>query len=297
MYLCVLYLLLFVSLGCFGVGCFSKTDLRYQARIVGYILFGFYWLFYAPHYFYIHDYFPMFLSGTAILGFVFLAYNEYISLRTGEKNDSMEFLAKMIFGAGLVYYVIDCVPILSALLISFVTEHSVWFANLLFMDDVATGNFNYLGNPIFFRSNFEEIYMEVIWGGKNVVNIVLACTGIQATVVDVFAVVATSSSVKRKFVCISITIPLIYFVNAIRNAIVIYCTATDYTWFSGVSGFEFAHNFVGKIISFSTLFFLTLLMFKILPDFYNKVIGIADLFKRVKNYRKRNSGNRKTTTF
>ncbi|MCX8173426.1 MAG: archaeosortase A [Thermoplasmata archaeon] len=297
MYLFILYLLLFVSLGCFGVGCFSKKELRYKARIVGYILFGFYWLLYTPHYFYIHDYFPMFLSGTAIIGFAFLAYNEYISLSLNEKNESMEFLAKLIFGAGVVYYVVDCIPVLSAFLIQLVTEQSVWFANLFFMDGVTTGSLNYLGNAQFVRTNFEEIYMEVMWGGKNVVNIVLACTGIQATVVDVFAVVATSSSIKRKFACIGLTIPVIYIVNAMRNAIVIYCTATNYSWFSGVTGFEFAHNFVGKVISFSTLFILTLLMFKILPDFYSKIIGIAELFKRVKNYRNGKSGSRKTITF
>ncbi|MEM3397054.1 MAG: archaeosortase A [Thermoplasmata archaeon] len=297
MYLLVLYLLLFVSLGCFGVGCFSKKKLRYKARIAGYIIFGLYWLFYTPHYFYIHDYLPMFLSGTAILGFGFLAYNEYISFRMEEKNESMEFLAKLIFGAGVAYYVIDCIPGISAILIQIVTEQSVWFANALFMNGVTTGGLNYLGNSQFIRSNFEEIYMEVVWNGKNVVNIVLACTGIQAIVVDVFAVLATSSSLKRKCMCIGITIPVIYFVNAIRNAIVIYCTATNYSWFSGVTGFEFAHNFVGKVISFSTLFILTLLMFKILPDFYEKIIGIVELFKRVKNYRNRNSGSHKTITF
>ncbi|MEM4161126.1 MAG: hypothetical protein QW531_04010, partial [Thermoplasmata archaeon] len=89
MYLLALYLLLCISLACFGVGCFSKTDLRYRARIAGYLVFGLYWLLYAPHYFLIHDYFPMFLSATAIIGFGFLAYNEYISLKTREKNESM----------------------------------------------------------------------------------------------------------------------------------------------------------------------------------------------------------------
>lgn len=290
MYLILLYLLLFVSLGLFGYGVFSRTDARYKARILAYIVFGLYWLFYAPHYFFIHDYFPMFLSGTAIIGFGFLAYNEYISLRTSEKNESLEFLAKLIFGAGVTYYIIDCIPVIGASLIYVVSQHSAWLANMLFMENVGTGMLSYVGNPPYLRLNFEEIYMEITWNDHSLLSIVLACTGIQAMVVDFFAIIATSASVKRKIACVGLTIPVIYVVNALRNAVVIYCSATNYSWFAGMSGFEFAHNFVGKVISFSTLFILTLLMFKLLPDFYNKIIGIAYLFTRVQNYRKQKSG-------
>ncbi|MGC9060292.1 MAG: archaeosortase A [Thermoplasmata archaeon] len=281
---------MFVSLSLFGYGCFYRKRARFLARMLAYIIFGLYWLFYAPHYFYIHDYLPLFLSSTAIIGFSFLAYNEYISLQKNEKNESMEFLARLIFGAGVVYYLVDCIPLLSASLIQAVTEHSVAVANALFMDSFSTGSLNYVGNSIFLRTNYEEIYMEVKTGSTTIVSIVLACTGIQAMVVDVFAVLATSAKFQRKLACVLVTIPVIYFVNLFRNAIVIYCTATNYSWVSGISGFEFAHNYVGKAISFSTLFLLTILMFKLLPDFYPKIMGIAELVNRVKKFKNRKSG-------
>jgi archaeosortase A (PGF-CTERM-specific) len=284
MYLLLLYILLFASLMLFGFGCFLNSKHRYSSRACAYILFGLYWLLYAPHYYYIHDYLPMFLSSMAIIGFSFLAYNEYISYRTLEKNQSMEFLAKLIFGAGVVYYIVDCIPILSAFLIQIVSEHSAYIANLFFMDNVSTGTLDYLGNSPWLRTNFEEIYAEIRWNNSTVVSIVLACTGIQATVVDVFAVLAVSASWKRKITCIGITIPVIYIVNLFRNALVIYCTAYNYSLIGGVSGFEFSHNYVGKTISFSTLFVLTLVMFKLLPDFYTRIIGIVELPRRVKKY-------------
>src|SRR3989449_11666824 len=94
------------------------------------------------------------------------------------------------------------------------------------------------------------------------VNIVLACTALQAYAVAASLMLSTRDPWKRKALALAIVLPVTWIMNLVRNAVIIY--------YFGIRGdeFELVHNWYGKTLSLAGLLILVFVAFKLLPERY-----------------------------
>ena len=115
----------------------------------------------------------------------------------------------------------------------------------------------------------------ISWASANII-IIFACTAVQSMVLFVGMIVPlTNVSIKRKIIGLMVTLIPVYFLNLIRNAIVVYLT--------GVYGHEFfstAHNIIGKGGSLVALIILIFIVIKFIPEVFDEIICLSDLPKR-----------------
>ena len=132
--------------------------------------------------------------------------------------------------AGGNYFFVERVPILSGWLIQIVAEQSIWILNSF---DIPTslGNLDYGDGSKYYRpaSNHEEVQIAIEgdeWRNPDSVSvtIVLACTALQSMIIFVGGVVCTKAPADRRFYAFLATVPAIYLLNLIRNAVVIWQT-------------------------------------------------------------------------
>jgi exosortase/archaeosortase family protein len=76
-----------------------------------------------------------------------------------------------------------------------------------------------------------------------------------------------------------ITIPVIYILNIFRNALIMWGTVNSVL---GPNTFTIAHHYLSKIMSLGVLIVLLFLIFELLPECLEGVMGIMDLPKRTK---------------
>ena len=79
---------------------------------------------------------------------------------------------------------------------------------------------------------------------------------------------------RRKLMGLLVTVVPIYFLNLIRNALIVYLIGNKITDFST------AHNVIGKGGSLLALVILLLIVAKILPEIFDEIICLTDLPKR-----------------
>jgi len=80
-------------------------------------------------------------------------------------------------------------------------------------------------------------------------------------------------TLKRKMYGLLITIVPIYFLNLIRNALIVYLVKDD----PGL--FFMAHNVIGKGGSLLALVILLFIVIKILPEVFDEILDLTDLPK------------------
>ena len=103
------------------------------------------------------------------------------------------------------------------------------------------------------------------------VNIVLACTALQAYAVAASLMLSTRDPWRRKALALGIVLPVTWVMNLVRNVVVIY--------FFGIRGdaFELVHNWYGKTLSLAVLLVLIFVAFKLLPELYLNINGLFEL--------------------
>jgi archaeosortase A (PGF-CTERM-specific) len=117
-----------------------------------------------------------------------------------------------------------------------------------------------------------ELSMPVHWSGHSYIHIVIACTAIQALFVSVAFIGNVDAPWKRKALTLTVVAVPIYLLNLLRNVVVVYLV------YNNITGFEFAHNVIGKVlISLVGLFTLMFLAFWLLPQMYEVINGLFDL--------------------
>jgi len=79
---------------------------------------------------------------------------------------------------------------------------------------------------------------------------------------------------KKKIISLAAIVPMVYVLNLFRNAMVIYLGG------EGITSFEFAHNVIGKSGSLLALIILVYLLFKYIPEIYERLMCVFDLPKR-----------------
>ena len=256
----VSYIPLFLGLILLGIGFFWKKDLIRSSmiKIIGWILFCFFWALQPAHLYLPSN--DVFNGAVAIIGvyvLIYVAYHEWLSIKTKTRVSCLNWIAGGTFLAGIIYFSVDIsiIPGIKDGLIHVVADHSNALLNIL-------------GIPA-------SIQGCVIYYNNSPITIIFACTAIQSIVLFVGMIGALNSvNVRRKGLALLVTIVPIYFLNLIRNASVIYFVGGN------ITSFEMAHNVIAKVGSLIALIILLLIAFKIIPELYDEIICLVDLPKR-----------------
>jgi len=256
------------------------VKIGHNLNIIGWLLLGFFWWIQVEHYILINDPANGFFCALAMPFFGYLAIHEYLSIRWNANYEPLRWLAAMTVVAGGIYFFVERVPILSGWLIQIVAEQSIWILNSL---DIPTslGNLDYGEGSKYYRpaSNHEEVQIAIEgdeWRNPDSVSvtIVLACTALQSMIIFVGGVVCTKAPADRRFYAFLATVPAIYLLNLIRNAVVIWLTY-EHIW--GDETFFYAHGVLGKVGSLIALVFLAIAVFHFLPEMQDSILGVIDL--------------------
>lgn len=218
--------------------------------------------------------------------FLFVAWQEYLSYRWDDDNESLKWITGTAFVAGLIYYSFDRIPALTAGITWITAAESIWMGQM-------------------FGYGWDMSVGHVIWGPDHVsvdiinanVRIILACTGIEAIVIFVGAIFATQTvrdpwkmyrnpdkpgllrlrsmtERERALRALIITVSVIWVGNLIRNVMIIYLVDDR-----GMD-FETVHSDIGKTMSFLILLVLAFVTFNIMPEMLDNISGIVDLVNR-----------------
>jgi archaeosortase A (PGF-CTERM-specific) len=256
----IIFIPLFLGLVFLGSGFLLKEKkLGSQLKISGWVLFSFFWAL-LPCFLYASEGGDIFNSVVCVIGvyiFIYIAYQERLSIQTDKFPSCLNWIAGGTFLAGIIYFTIDSgiFPNLKNGLIELVSTQSNILLNILGINSIRHGS--------------------VIFYNDIPINIIFACTAIQSMVLFIGMIGALSKvDFKRKIFAIALTVIPIYFLNLIRNASVIFLVGGD------VTSFHIAHNVLAKAGSLIALIALLFLTFKIVPELYDEILCIFDLPKR-----------------
>ena len=249
---------LFIGLILLVVGFLLKREgISNKLKIAGWGVFAFYWST-LPNTLYFGeggDFVNAFLCIAGVYVLFYLAYHEWLSMRRKESIECLNWIAGASAIAGFIYFVIELTA-LAPWLIETVAVQSGWLLNIFI------GNVSVRGVGIFYE-------------GSQVVSIIFACTAVQSMVIFVGMILPLPKvGLKRKMCGLLITVVPIYFLNLIRNALIVYLVKDD----SGL--FFMAHNVIGKGGSLLALIILLFIVIKIVPEVFDEIIDLTDLYKR-----------------
>lgn len=312
-------LMLFFGLALLGAGWFLyNRPIGHKIIIVGWQLFGLYWLFTMPIHFFNGDLINQMFLGGGIAFFTVLGYHEYLSIKFNEVHRGLKFMTGATFVTGFIYFYLakDWELImfftgnfnnverfsLGYQLIYVVASQSSWLANLLYGFDtsVASGAvlpLEGIGIPIQNTGGVGDI------GG---ISLILACTGIEAMAMFFGAIVSLDyeknpwkvfkkitprmkwyrkiGNTKRAVLAFMVTVPVIWILNLFRNAFIIYFirqgTFHGLADQLGMDEFTLLHGVIAKIFAFIVLIILALIIFDMLPELHTSIMDLFGLPKR-----------------
>jgi archaeosortase A (PGF-CTERM-specific) len=249
---------LFAGLILLGLGSFLKKEgITNKLKIAGWGIFAFYWST-QPNTLYFgegEDFVNAFLCIVGVYVLFYLAYHEWLSMKRKEIIGCLNWIAGASAIAGFIYFVIELTP-LASLLIETVAIQSGLLLDI------------FIGNVSVERVN-------IFYEGSYVVSIIFACTAVQSMVIFVGMILPLAKVIlKRKIYGLLITVVPIYFLNLIRNALIVYLVKDD------PSFFFMAHNVIGKGGSLLALVILLFIVIKIVPEIFDNIIDLTDLPKR-----------------
>jgi archaeosortase A (PGF-CTERM-specific) len=119
------------------------------------------------------------------------------------------------------------------------------------------------------------------------VEIILACTGIQAIAIMLGVAAAVPTSTRQKILAFLLVVPTIYILNLFRNTAVI--IAYTQQWFPylpeiagngeyGYESFFWAHNVIAELLALVLLVAIAYGLFRIIPDLAGFAAGIYQLY-------------------
>ncbi len=135
---------------------------------------------------------------------------------------------------------------------------------------------------------FEQVLWNTIQHGMFRVEIILACTGIQAIAIMLGVAAAVPTTWKQKAAAFLLVVLPIYFLNLLRNTGVI-IAYTD-QWFSslpdiagsmepGHSSFFWAHNIIAEGVALLFLIILAYGLFRLIPDLADYSCQLVDVYR------------------
>jgi exosortase/archaeosortase family protein len=283
--------------------------------IIGWVLFGIFWLTQMPYFLSIGDTFNAVFCLLGFILFVYFAYHESLNYKWNEYLFPLNYIAGIAATGGLFYYLFERIEPLSKALIYTVAAQSTWLFNL----------FGYDAKLLDFSFD-HEFFLPIEGTEYNGIriSIILACTGIQSIAIFVGILLVTKSNrtiwepwskkqlneaMPNKVASSKIstwlwnwrnkrlkkvidmtdrsryirsfiyTVPVIYILNLFRNALIMYghVNAT-----LGPSTYDITHNYLSKILSLVVLIIMVFLIFELLPECREGIIGLIDLKYRIK---------------
>ena len=279
---------LIMGLATLAVGFFWKDRRCHILRIVGSLLLA---VFFVLEIFRIieegKDVWNVTFTSIAPPVFLFVAWNEYLSYRWDEDLPSLKWIVGTAWIAGTIYYAFDRIPQMTAAIVYVVAAQSIWFGQMFgYGFDFSVGQINWDGAPL-------SVSID-----QAPVNIILGCTGIEAIVIFVGAILATQlerdpwavyknpdvpkflrlramSQRERVYRGLLYSISIVWVGNLLRNVLIIYLV--------DVKGweFDFVHGDLAKTMSFFILLGLAFVTFNLMPEMLDNISGIADLRKRM----------------
>jgi exosortase/archaeosortase family protein len=219
--------------------------------------------------------------------FLFVAWQEWLSYTWHEDHRSLRWLVGTAWIAGLIYYTFARIPVMTAGLVYLTASQTIWFGQM----------FGYGLNFKIGAINWADDPLSVGIKGSPV-NIILGCTGIEAIVIFVGAILATQleadpwagyrdadspkflryramSGRERVTRALLYTLSIIWVGNLVRNVGIIYLV--------DVKGWDFdvVHGDIGKGSSFIILLVLAFVTFNLLPEMLDNISGLYDLRARL----------------
>lgn len=241
-----------------GIGfLIRKEEVANKIKILGWMVFTFYWST-QPAKLYFSEGGDIFNAAVCIIGVYVLsyfAYHEWLSLKRKETVGCLNWIAGASCIAGIIYFGIERTA-LHPWMVEVTADQSAWVLNAIIGNAYADGPFIYLN-------------------GLRTVRIIFACTAIQAMVIFIGMIVALSKvDMKRKVIGLLITLVPIYILNLFRNAMVVFLIGND------ITDFNVAHNILSKSGALITLIVLLFIVIKIIPEIFDEIICLTDLYKR-----------------
>jgi archaeosortase A (PGF-CTERM-specific) len=179
----------------------------------------------------------------------------------------VEQLSRAAAVAFLVYAPFAFTP-LGDLLISVVVGQTLWLVNALGYDAVPAA------------------WNMVIRNGFRV-EIILACTGIQAIAIMLGVAAAVPTTLRQKALSFLLVVPTIFILNLARNAAVIIAyTGQWFPYLPGIAGngeygyesFFWAHNVIAELLALVLLVGIASTLFRIIPGLADLATGLYTLY-------------------
>ena len=193
----------------------------------------------------------------------------YITAKYLVAGDQRAFqLSQAAAVASLIYAPFAFTP-LGDWLVSVVVGQTLWLVNALGYDAVLTA-WN-----IVIRNNFR-------------VEIILACTGIQAIAIMLGVAAAVPTTARQKALAFLLVVPTIYILNLFRNtAVIIAYTGQWFPYLPGIAGngeygyesFFWAHNVIAELLALVLLVAIAYGLFRIIPGLAEFAAGTYRLYE------------------
>lgn len=241
-------------------------------KIFGWVIFAFYWST-QPLSLYVNEGGDIFNGIICVIGvyvLFYLAYHEWLSYLRNENISTLNWIAGASAISGLIYFWIERSTLATSLIYE-VARESAWILDLI-IGNVTIGEAGVTSTPIFYN-------------GTVIVSIIFACTAVQSMVIFVGMIIALPEvNIKRKIIGLLVTVLPVYILNLFRNALVAFLLVRN------ITDFNMAHNVIAKIGSLVALVILLLIVIKIIPQVFDKILSLADIYKRngplEKNFKK-----------
>ncbi|MEM0350154.1 MAG: archaeosortase A [Archaeoglobaceae archaeon] len=132
---------------------------------------------------------------------------------------------------------------------------------------------NLLGFPVTSNGKILEL-------GESYVEIILPCTAIESISLFTGATLGIKADFSRKLKAFLISVPIIYFLNLLRNLFVL--LSYTYSWF-GEESFYIAHHVISKILAMIALLLISYAVFRILPELAELIYSLkSEIMRGVK---------------
>jgi archaeosortase A (PGF-CTERM-specific) len=246
--------LLWIALVLFIIAIAAPRKVTYQLGAAGWVFFALHWAYQPVYYLAISDYFNVLVT---LIVAVFCGYVGYMMWT---KTDDLTLLiTKAAAIGGIFYFSFAELSSLNHVLIAAVATQTVLMLN-------------FLGVPAV------QAEWNVLTLNGAPVQIILGCTGIESIALFLGVISCVSAPPRRKLAAFLISIPTIYVLNIFRNAFVL--TATGNQWFGlPENSFYVSHAVIAKFGSLGALLLIAYLVFLILPELLDMVVGVFDLLK------------------
>jgi len=302
-------ILLIISLAFIGTGYFFKKNMRHVFLAGGELLFGLFWLTYVPEYINKGDYVNLLFCLAALPFFGYIAYHEYLCFKREEELKPLDWIAGTAFFGATIYFAFAYIRPLHQALVYAVAYKSAAVATLF-------GYFAEPANPAW-RSTFEYA-VPLYHNGYGNIQIVLACTGIQAIALFIGFIISTRPDrdlwidwaklnrkiVKKKLKTAQgfkrfrlelvkrnldslmgrsnwqrVALAILYTIPVIYGTNLLRNAALIYVVYEDKLEFELAHNYLTKIMSLALMLFMLLVIFDVLPELQENFLGLLDTFR------------------